>query len=61
MAKRHPLKIAVIKKWSSKEVYGDPLPEVSEAMMAYGDLLEEGQEFQVDESEALPAGFCSWV
>jgi len=29
MAKRHPLKITVLKKLSSKEVYGHPLPEVS--------------------------------
>jgi hypothetical protein len=37
MAKRHPLKITVIKRLSSKEVYGHPLPEVSETMTAYCD------------------------
>jgi uncharacterized repeat protein (TIGR04076 family) len=61
MAKRHPLKITVIKKLSSKEVYGKTLPEFSEVMVAYCDRLEEGQEFRVDESGAMPAGFCSWA
>ncbi len=46
MAKRHPLKITVIKKLSSKEVYGKTLPEFSEVMVAYCDRLEEGQEFR---------------
>jgi uncharacterized repeat protein (TIGR04076 family) len=61
MAKRHPLKITVIKKLSSKEVYGHSLPEVSETMAAYCDRLEAGQEFRVDESGAMPAGFCTWA
>ena len=61
MAKRHPLKITVIKRLSSKEVYGHPLPEVSETMAAYCDRLEVGQEFRVDEAGAMPAGFCTWA
>jgi uncharacterized repeat protein (TIGR04076 family) len=59
--KRHPLRITVIKKLSSKEVYGQPLPEVSETVTAYCDRLETGQQFQVDESGAQPAGFCTWA
>jgi len=41
MAKRHPLKITVIRKLSAKEVYGETLPEVSETMVANCDRLEE--------------------
>ena len=60
MAKQ-PLKIMVSKKLSSKEVYGHPLPEVAEDMSPYCDRLEVGQEFIVEESGALPAGFCTWA
>jgi uncharacterized repeat protein (TIGR04076 family) len=61
MAKRHPLKVTVIKKLSSKEVYGNSLPEVSEEMAPYCDRLETGQEFRVDEAGTMPAGFCTWA
>jgi hypothetical protein len=42
---REPLKITVLKKLSSKEVYGQSLPEVAEDMSPYCDRLEVGQEF----------------
>ncbi len=61
MAKRYPLKITVLKKMSAKEVYGKPLPDVSEEMTPLCDRLEVGQEFRVDESGAMPAGFCTWA
>jgi uncharacterized repeat protein (TIGR04076 family) len=61
MAKRYRLKITVLKKLSSKEVYGQPLPEVSEDMAAYCDRLEVGQEFMVEESGAMSLGFCTWA
>ncbi len=57
MAKRYRLKITVLKKLSSKEVYGQPLPEVSEDMAIYCDRLEVGQEFMVEESGAMPLWF----
>ena len=60
MAKQ-PLKITVLKKLSSKEVYGHPLPEVAEDMSPYCDRLEVGQEFIVEESGAMPSGFCTWA
>ena len=60
MAKQ-PLKITVLKKLSSKEVYGHPLPEVAEDMSPYCDRLEVGQEFTVEESGAMPSGFCTWA
>lgn len=61
MAKRNPLKITVLKKLSSKEIYGGPLPDVAETVTAYCDKLQVGQEFFVDESGAMPAGFCTWA
>jgi uncharacterized repeat protein (TIGR04076 family) len=61
MPKRHPLKITVLQKLSAKEVYGKPLPEVAEDVTPYCDRLEVGQEFRVDESGAMPAGFCTWA
>ncbi len=60
MAKQ-PLKITVLKKLSSKEVYGHPLPEVAEDMSPYCDRLEVGQEFIVEESGAMPSSFCTWA
>ncbi len=61
MAKRNRVKITVIKKLSSKEVYGGPLPEVSGEMAPYCDRLQVGQEFIVDESGTMPSGFCTWA
>ena len=61
MAKRYPLKITVLKKLSAKEVYGQPIPVVAEDMSPYCDRLEVGQEFIVEESGAMPSGFCTWA
>ena len=61
MAKRNRVKITVLKKLSSKEVYGGPLPEVGEDMAPYCDRLQVGQEFVVDESGTMPPGFCTWA
>jgi uncharacterized repeat protein (TIGR04076 family) len=61
MAKTYPLKITVIKKLSSKEIYGKSLPEVGEEMTPYCNRLEVGQEFVVEESGAIPSGFCTWA
>ena len=61
MANRHRVRITVLKKLSSKEVYGGPLPEVGEDMAPYGDRLQISQEFIVDESGAMPPGFCTWA
>jgi len=61
MAKRHPLKITVIKKLSAKEVYGHALLEVTDDFPAYCDRLDVGKEFTVEESGAMPLGFCTWA
>ena len=55
MAKRHRVKITVLKKLSAKEVYGGPLPEVGEEMTSYSDRLQEGHEFVTDEAGASPS------
>jgi len=61
MAKRYPLKITVIKKLSAKEVYGHALSEVTDDFPDYCDRLDVGKEFIVDESGAMPWGFCTWA
>ncbi len=61
MAKRNALKVTVLKKLSSKDVYGHALPEISEDMAPLCDRMEVGQEFKVDESGAMPANFCTWA
>ncbi len=61
MPDRYRLRITVMKKLSSKEVFGQSLSEVSESMAAYCDRLETGAEFIVDESGAIPPGFCTWA
>ena len=61
MAKRYLVKITVIKKLSAKEVYGNPLPDVADDVSAYCDRLEVGKEFIVEESGAMPSGFCTWA
>ena len=61
MANRHRVRITVLKKLSSMEVYGGSLPEVGEDMAPYCDRLQISQEFIVDESGAMPPGFCTWA
>ena len=61
MAQKHRIKITVIKKLSSKEVYGQSLPELVNDFPPYCDRLDVGKEFIVDESGAMPAGFCTWA
>lgn len=61
MGPRYKQKITVIKKLSAKEVYGKPLPEVTEDLPLYCDRFQEGQEFIVNESGDKPADFCTWA
>lgn len=60
MAIRHRVKITVLKKISSTEVYGEPLPGVGE-VAPHCDRLQVSQEFMIDESGAMPSGFCTWA
>lgn len=61
MAKRYALKITVVKKLSTKEVYGKRPSELADNFSAYCDRLELGNEFIVEESGAMPSGFCAWA
>jgi uncharacterized repeat protein (TIGR04076 family) len=61
MAKRHRIKITVVKRLSPKEVFGEAPPEVPADLSPYCDRLNEGQEFIVEESGTMPQGFCSWA
>jgi uncharacterized repeat protein (TIGR04076 family) len=61
MATRARLKITVLRKMNAQEVYGKPLPEVTDSFPAYCNRLEVGQEFIADESGEMPAGFCHWA
>ena len=58
---RAPVKITVLKKLSAADVFGQPLEELSDDLAPVCDKLETGQEFLVEESGAMPAGFCSWA
>ena len=53
------VKITVLKKTDSKQIFGDtpPLGNAVEACSVY----KEGQEFIVDENGDMPEGFCHWA
>ncbi|MGD8506527.1 MAG: TIGR04076 family protein [Candidatus Bathyarchaeota archaeon] len=59
MVKRGRVKITVLKKLSTKEIFGDnpPFGESSEACRQF----DVGQEFIVSEDGGMPEGFCHWA
>lgn len=59
MAEKSKVKIKVVKKLNTRELFGDssPLGETVEAC----DLYEVGQEFVVGEDGRMPEGFCTWA
>lgn len=59
MSKRSKVKISVVKKMDSKDVFGSQLPETDLDRTCL--LLKEGQEFVVQEDGKMPADFCSWA
>jgi len=61
MAEKHALKVTVLKKLSARELFGGPLPGTLETAPAYCERLQVGQEFKVEESGAMPSGFCTWA
>ena len=58
---RHSLKITVLKKLCSKDIYGHRLPEVSKDLSSYCNQLKVGQNFIVDKKGRMPSGFCPWA
>ena len=59
MAEKSKVKITVLKKLNTKDVFGDvsPVERFSEACS----LFEEGQEFIVGDDGEMPEGFCYWA
>ena len=59
MAESSKLKITVLKKTDSKQIFGDN-PPMGQAIEACS-VFKEGQEFIVNEDGRMPAGFCHWA
>lgn len=59
MAESNKVKIVVLKKLTSRDIFGDtpPMGEAREAC----DLFKVGQEFIVGEDGRMPEGFCTWA
>ena len=59
MARKSEVRITVLKKLSSREIFGDnpPLGRNVKACPVY----EVGQEFIVGEDGDMPEGFCHWA
>ena len=57
MAKQR-LKVTVLKKLSSKEVYGQPLPEVAEDMSLYCDGWKWGKSLLLKSQGRCPPAFA---
>ena len=59
MAQSGRLKITVLKKTDTKQIFGDN-PPMGQAIEACG-MFKEGQEFIVGEDGKMPEGFCHWA
>ena len=59
MVEKGKLKITVLKKTDTKQIFGDK-PPMGQAIEACN-MFEEGQEFIVDENGDMPNGFCHWA
>jgi len=53
------VKITVLKKLSTKEIFGDN-PPLGESMVACRQF-DTGQQFVVGEDGGMPEGFCHWA
>ena len=59
MAERNKVKITVLKKTDTKQIFGDK-PPMGQSIEACS-VFEEGQEFIVGEDGKMPEGFCHWA
>lgn len=59
MAECGRVKITILKKLSTQEIFGDN-PPTGESSAACNQF-EEGQEFVVGEDGGMPDGFCHWA
>ena len=58
---RAKIKITVIKKFSSKDVLGYDFKFPNGSIVKDCPLVEEGQEFIVEDELTRPEGFCRWA
>jgi len=62
MADKSKVKITVVKKMDTKDVFGGRIPEgASDDLQTTCGLWEEGREFIVQEDGKMPSDFCSWA
>ena len=54
-----PVKITVIKRFSSEDVFG--AENQPNDQFAICSMFKEGDEFLVDDIETMPNGFCGWA
>jgi uncharacterized repeat protein (TIGR04076 family) len=59
VGERSKVKITVVKKIDSKDIYADQLPEAD--LPTTCPLWEEGKEFVAQEDGKMPQDFCSWA
>ena len=59
MTGKHKVRIKVLKKLSSEEIFGDKPPLGKNAKAC--PVFEVGQEFIVAEDGEMPRGFCHWA
>ena len=60
MADISKVKITVLKKLSTKQIFGDN-PPLGQPIEEACDEFKVGQEFIVDEDGEMPEGFCPWA
>jgi len=61
MAEKSKVKITVVKKFDSKDVFRDQMPAVSDDFVTTCSLWPEGKEFLVEFDGKMPQDFCSWA
>ena len=59
MAERSKVKITVLKKLNTEQIFGDN-PPMGQSIETC-DQFEVGQEFIVEEDGRIPEGFCTWA
>ena len=55
------IKITVQKKFTSKDVFGHDFTFPNGYVVKDCDLVQEGQEFFVEDELGMPEGFCKWA
>lgn len=58
---RPKIRITVLKKFTSKDVLGYDFVFPNGYIVKDCELVQEGQEFIVDDELSMPEGFCKWA